>query len=128
MRRPSPRILRATFLVFAVLWFGFNFLGLHRHSPAHTTKSADLSQLIARVETQPRSVSRVVFDPGSLQVSATLAGGNVLQANYPSDQSALKLQDLLEQQKVDFAAKAPSHGSAVASILVSLLPILLLAA
>ena len=108
MRRPSPQILRAALLVFACLWFGYSFLGLHRHSPAHTTKSADLSQLIARVQTKPRSVSRIVFDPGSLQVSATLAGGNVLQANYPSDQSALALQTLLERQRVDFAAKAPS--------------------
>src|SRR5690348_2891108 len=106
MRRPSPHILRATFLVLAVVWFGFSFLGLHRHSPAHTTKSADLSQLIARVQAKPRSVGRVVFDPGSLEVSATLASGNVLQANYPSDQSALALQTLLERQKVDFAAKA----------------------
>jgi cell division protease FtsH len=128
VRRPSPQILRAVFLVLAVFWFAFNFLGLHEHSPAHTTKSADLSQLIARVETKPRSVSRVVFNPGSLQVTATLAGGNVLKANYPSDQSALALQTLLERQKVDFAAKAPSHGSAITSILVSLLPILLLAA
>jgi cell division protease FtsH len=126
MRRPSPHILRAAFLALAVVWFGFNFLGLHKRSPAHTTRSADLSQLIARVQTKPRSVSRVVFDPGSLQVSATLAGGNMLQANYPSDQSALKLQDLLERQKVDFAAKAPGHGSAITSILVSLLPMLLL--
>jgi cell division protease FtsH len=128
MRRPSPQILRAAFLVFAVLWFGYSFLGMRAHSRAHTTKSADLSQLIARLETRPRSVSRVVFDPGSLQVSATLAGGNVLQANYPSDQSALALQTLLERQKVDFAATAPSHGSAITSILVSLLPILLIAA
>src|ERR1051325_2463354 len=128
MRRASPQILRATFLALAVVWFGFNFLGLHKHSRAHTTKPADLSQLIARVQRKPRSVSRVVFDPGSLQVSATLAGGNVLQANYPSDQSALALQTRLERQKVDFAAKAPSHGSAITSILVSLLPILLLAA
>src|SRR5579871_2663280 len=128
MRRPSPQILRAAFLVFAVVWFGVSFLGMRRHSPAHTTKSTDLSQLIARVQATPRSVSRIVFNPGSLQVSATLVGGNVLQANYPSDQSALRLQDLLERQKVDFAAKAPSHGSVVTSILVSLLPILLLVA
>jgi len=128
MRRPSPQILRAAFLVFAVLWFGYSFLGVRVHSPAHTTKSADLSQLIARVQTQPRSVSRVVFDPGSLLVSATLASGNVLHANYPSDQSALALQALLEREKVDFAAKAPSHGSALTTILASLLPILLIAA
>ena len=53
-------------------------------------------------------------------MTATLAGGNVLQANYPSDQSALSLQTLLERQKVDFAAMAPSHGSVFISILVSL--------
>jgi ATP-dependent Zn protease len=129
VRRPSPQLLRTGFVVIALLWLGFQFLGVVRkHSPAHTTKSADLSQLIARVETKPRSVSRVVFDPGSLQVTATLAGGNVLKANYPSDQSALALQTLLERQQVDFAAKAPSHGSAISSILVSLLPILLFAA
>src|SRR5581483_2958268 len=126
MRRRSPSIVRATFLLLAVVWFGFSFLGLHKHSSARTTTSADLSQLIARVETKPRSVSRIVFDPGSLQVSATLAGGNVLKANYPSDQSALSLQTLLERKNVDFAAKAPSHGSALTSILVSLLPLLIL--
>src|SRR6185437_16614211 len=129
MRRPSsPHILRATILVFAVVWFGVSFLGLHKHSAAHTTTSTDLSQLIDRVQTEPRSISRVVFNPSSLQVSATLAGGDVLRANYPSDQSALALQMLLERQKVDFAANAPSHGSVLTPILVSLLPILLLAA
>jgi ATP-dependent Zn protease len=112
MRRASPQLLRATFLVLVLMFFGFEFFGARKHSPAHTTKSVDLSQLIARVEARPHSVRRVVFAPSSLQVSATLASGDVLQANYPSDQSALKLQNLLEQQKVDFAAKAPSHGSA----------------
>ncbi|HEX3057587.1 MAG TPA: ATP-dependent zinc metalloprotease FtsH [Gaiellaceae bacterium] len=106
----------------------FEFTVAHRSSTAHATRAADLSQLITRVETTPRSISRVVFNPGSLQVSATLASGNVLQANYPSDQSALALQTLLQRQKVDFAAKPPSHGSVLTSILVSLLPILLLAA
>src|SRR6188472_4677560 len=125
MRRPSPRLLRTAFFVIAVLWFAFSIFGMRKHSPAHTTKNADLSKLITRVETKPRSVSRVVFDPGSLKVVATLASGNVLHANYPSDQSALKLQDLLERQQVDFAAKAPTHRSALTSILVSLLPLLL---
>ena len=127
-RRPSSQLLRLLFPLLLLAVFAYQFSASRRGAPAHTTKNADLSQLIARVETQPRSVSRVVFDPGSLQVSATVAGGNVLQANYPSDQSALALQTLLERQKVDFAATAPSHGSALPSILASLLPILLLAA
>jgi len=108
--------------------FVYQFSAWRRGAPAHTTATVDLSQLIARVQTKPGSVTRVVFDPGSLQVSATLAGGDVLKANYPSDQSALGLQTLLERRKIDFAATAPSHGSALTSILVSLLPILLLAA
>ena len=61
-------------------------------------------------------------------MTATLAGGNTLRANYPSDQSALKLQDLLEQRNVEFAAKAPRHTSALTSILLSMLPLLLLVA
>ena len=113
-------------LVLAVL--AFEISTTIRGAPAHTTTSIDLSQLIARVEAKPRSVDRVVFDPGALQASATLRGGNVLQANYPSDQSALGLQTLLQRKKVDFAATAPSHGSALGSILLTLLPILLLAA
>ncbi len=127
-RRPSPQVLRLVVPLLLLAVFAYEFSASRRNAPAHTTTSIDLSQLLARVEARPGSVSRVVFDPGSLQVSATLTGGNVLQANYPSDQSALGLQTLLERQKVDFAAKAPSHGSALTSILVSLLPILLIAA
>jgi cell division protease FtsH len=128
MRGPSPQVLRfiVPLLILGVL--AFEFSASRRSAPAHTTTSTDLSQLIARVEAKPGSVSRVVFDPDALQVSATLTGGNVLQANYPSDQSALSLQALLERKNVDFAATAPSHGSAFGSILLSLLPLLLLAA
>src|SRR5690242_19762935 len=125
MGQPSPRLMRGGFLVLAVVLFGLPLIAVRKHAPAHTTKTADLSQLITRVERRPGSISRVVFDPGALLVTATLAGGNAIKANYPSDQSALKLQDLLERQKVDFGAKAPSHGSALTSVLISLLPLLL---
>ena len=127
-RRPSPQVLRLVVPLLIVAVLVFQFSALRRGAPAHTTTSIDLSQLIARVDAKPGSVSRVVFDPSSLQVSATLRGGNVLQANYPSDQSALGLQTLLQRKKVDFAAKAPSHGSAFTTILASLLPLLLLVA
>src|SRR5579862_3350353 len=128
MRRPSPQLLRVVLPLLLVAVFVFEFTTTRKQTGAHTTKPIDLSQLVTRVETKPGSIERVVFDPGSLLVTATLTGGNVLKANYPSDQSALLLQDQLERQKVDFAAKAPSHGSALTSILISLLPLLLLAA
>jgi cell division protease FtsH len=128
MRRPLPSSLRVLVPLLLVAVVGVEFVASRRGAPSHTTKSIDLSQLIARVEAKPGSVSRVVFDPGSLLVTATLVGGDVLHANYPSDQSALGLQALLEREKVDFAAKAPSHGSALTTILASFLPILLIAA
>jgi cell division protease FtsH len=127
MRRPSPPQLRGALFLLAIVVLGFEFSAARKHTPAHATKAADLSQLISRIENRPGSVGRVVFDPGSLLVAATLTGGDVLRANYPSDQSALKLQDLLEQKRIDFAAKAPQHGSVVTSVLVSLLPLLLIA-
>jgi ATP-dependent Zn protease len=127
-RRSLPQALRLVVPLILLAVFAFQFTASRRGAPAHTTTSIDLSQLIARAEAKPGSISRVVFDPGSLQVSSTLTGGSVLKTNYPSDQSALGLQKLLERKKIDFAATAPSHGSALTSILVSLLPILLLAA
>jgi len=126
-RRPSPRVLRVLLPLLLVAVFAFEFEGSRRKAPAHTTKPTDLSQLIARVEAKPGSVMRVVFDPDSLLVTATLAGGDAVQAHYPSDQSALSLQTLLERKKVDFAAKAPRHTSALTSILLSFLPLLLIA-
>jgi cell division protease FtsH len=127
-RRPSPQVLRLVLPLLFLVVFAYQFSASRRGAPTHATTSIDLSQLIARVEAKPGSVSRVVFDSGSLQASATLRGGNVLQANYPSDQSALGLQTLLESKNVDFAATAPSHRSALTSILLSFLPLLLLAA
>jgi cell division protease FtsH len=128
MPRPSPRLLRVVLPLLLVVVFAFEFAASRQRGAAHTRKSVDLSKLIARVETNPRSVSRVVFDPGSLLVTATLVGGDALAANYPSDQSALSLQTLLEREKVDFAAKAPRRTSALTSILESFLPLLLIAA
>src|SRR5579862_9036801 len=109
MRRPSPQLLRVVLPLLLAALFVFEFTTTRKQTGAHTTKPIDLSQLITRVETKPGSIERVVFDPGSLLVTATLTGGNVLKANYPSDQSALLLQDQLERQRIDFAAKAPSH-------------------
>jgi cell division protease FtsH len=128
MPRPSSQLLRIVLPLLVLSVFVFEFGVARRGAPAHTTKPTDLSQLIARVEAKPGSVSRVVFDPGSLLVTATLVGGDAVQAHYPSDQSALSLQTLLERKKVDFAAKAPAHTSALTSILLSFLPLLLIAA
>jgi cell division protease FtsH len=126
MRRQSTHVFRGFLVLLAIVAIGSEFTSGRTHASVHSTKTTDLSQVISRADTRPASISRVVFDPGAQLATVTLAGGNVLEANYPSDQSALELQALLERQKVDFASKGPSHGSVFRSILVSLLPILLL--
>jgi cell division protease FtsH len=124
---PTGR-LRWGFVAIGVLLIASEFTIAQRHGSTHTTKTTDLSALINRIETRPASVRRLVFDPGSLLATATLTSGDALQANYPSDASALALQQLLERQKVDFAASAPGHSSEFEAILESLLPLLLLGA
>ena len=127
MRRPSSKTARVVVpaIVLLVLFVLADFRGGTRGT-MHKTSTTDLSMLMARIERRPSSIERVVFNPGALQVTATLTSGDKLQANYPSDQSALTLQNQLQKQKVDFASKGLSHGSALTSILSFLLPILLL--
>jgi cell division protease FtsH len=127
MRRPSSKTARVVLpLIVLVVLFGLaDFRGGTR-GPMHNTSTTDLSVLMARIEQRPGSIERVVFNPAALQVTATLTSGDKLQTNYPSDQSALMLQNQLQKQQVDFASKGLSHGSALTSILSFLLPILLL--
>jgi cell division protease FtsH len=127
MRRPSSKTARVVLpLIVLVVLFGLaDFRGGPRGT-MHKTSTTDLSVLMARIEQRPASIERVVFDPGALQVTATLTSGDKLETNYPSDQSALMLQNQLQKQQVDFASKGLSHGSALTSILSFLLPILLL--
>ena len=130
MRRPSPRVLRGAVILIAVAAVGYYVVSSRHHPAAVVAPTTDLSQLIARAETQPASISRVVFEPAALQVTATLTGGGTLRAIYPSEQSSLNFQDLLQRQRVDYAAVAPVavRSSVFTSILISLLPLLLIAA
>jgi cell division protease FtsH len=125
--RRSARGFRPWFFVLMFLPFAYFSFFAH-HATTQKTSQVDLSQLIVRIEQRPRSIKRVLFNPSSLQVSATLSGGNELQANYPSDQSALKLQDLLQARKVDFASDGPSHSTIWSSLLLSLLPFIVIGA
>ena len=129
MRRPSPRALRTAAVLIAVAAVGYYLVSRQHHAPAQAVPTTDLSQLITRLETQPASITRVVFEPTDRRVTATLTGGGAVRATYPSDQSALSLQNLLQRQNVEFGAVVPpaAHSSVLMSILISLAPLLLLA-
>jgi cell division protease FtsH len=73
----------------------------------------------------------VVFDPSTRAVAVTVGSksGSTVTVHYPSDQSALQLQDLLEQNapQVLFDSKG-TGGFSWASAIVSFLPFLLILA
>jgi cell division protease FtsH len=92
-------------------------------SPEKTTYSA----LIQRVEKFPGTIKLVTFNPGKHQIIAEPMndGERKIKVNYPSDQSQIEFQNLLEKRGVDFDSKGVG-GSPWWSILTSLLPFVLL--
>jgi len=90
-----------------------------------SAKKVTYSQLIERVQQDPGSIQLVVFSPGKQQITATLSDGSKVKVNYPSDQSQVQFQNLLQRERVTFDSKG-TGGSPWWSILTSLLPFVLL--
>ena len=83
------------------------------------------SQLISTVETAPGSIQEVVFSPKGRSIEATLTSGDKYKVNYPSDESQIEFENLLEQKGVLYDSKG-TGSSALGSILRTLLPLLLI--
>jgi cell division protease FtsH len=81
------------------------------------------SQLIEHAESG--NVRSAVFNPGRHEIKAELASGQKIKVYYPTDQSQIKLQNVLEKNGVKFDSKGVGSSLWV-SLLTSLLPLLLL--
>jgi cell division protease FtsH len=74
------------------------------------------------VETQPATVEEVVFGPTSQSIEATVSG-ETWKVHYPSDQSQIEFQNLLQGQGVEFDSKGT--GGSSWGFLIYLLPFVL---
>jgi cell division protease FtsH len=83
------------------------------------------SDLIQRVETTPTPVKDVNFDPNHQSISYDLANGSSGTVHYPTPQSQISFQNLLQKNNVPFDSKGIG-SSPWWSILTSLLPFVLL--
>ena len=90
-----------------------------------TATKTTLSEMITSVKQSPESFKQVNFSPNKREIQATLSSGQKVKVNYPSDQSQIAFQDLLEKQGVKFDSKG-TGSSAWWSILSSLLPFVIL--
>jgi cell division protease FtsH len=80
------------------------------------------SELIRQVETQPATVEEVVFGPTRQSIEATVSG-ETWKVHYPSDQSQIEFQNLLQGQGVEFDSKGT--GGSSWGFLIYLLPFVL---
>jgi cell division protease FtsH len=90
-------------------------------------KKETYSQLITRVKDEPQTIDNVVFTPTKQQIVATLSDekGTKVKVHYPTPQSQIEFQNLLERKDVTFDSKG-TGSSAWWSILGTLLPFALL--
>jgi cell division protease FtsH len=81
------------------------------------------SELITQIETNPSTVRDVLFRPKGRVIEAVVSGDK-WKVNYPSDQSQIEFQQLLQSKGVNFDSKGTGE-SAWWSFLTYLLPFVL---
>ncbi len=92
-----------------------------------SAKKETYSELIARVQQEPKSIDNVVFTPTKQQIVATLSDekGTKVKVHYPTPQSQIEFQNLLQRKDVTFDSKG-TGSSTLWGILGTLLPFALL--
>jgi len=94
---------------------------------SHHTRKLTYSQLKAQIAASPGQFSEVVFNPSKRSATATLsdASHTTITVHYPSDQSQLQFEDLLDSKHVVYDSKG-TGGFSWTALIGSFLPFLLL--
>jgi cell division protease FtsH len=82
-------------------------------------------QLQTSIRQDPSSFEEVVFNPGKRSITATQTDNTKITVHYPSDQSALQFQNLLDRYHVNYDSKG-TGGFSWTALIGSFLPFLLL--
>ncbi|MGH3112915.1 MAG: ATP-dependent metallopeptidase FtsH/Yme1/Tma family protein, partial [Gaiellaceae bacterium] len=88
-------------------------------------KKITYSQLIQQVEGTPETFQQIVFSPKGRSIEALKTNGDKLKVNYPSDQSQIEFQNLLQEENVKFDSKG-TGSSPWWALLINLLPFVLI--
>jgi cell division protease FtsH len=122
------RLFRSAFIplvaIVLVVWLASNTL---MSKPSHSAAGIKTySQLQSAIEAGSPKFKEVVFNPSKRSITATEEDGKTtVTVHYPSDQSALQFQNVLEAHGVVFDSKGVG-GFSITSAIISFLPILLL--
>jgi cell division protease FtsH len=124
------RLFRSAFIpliaIVLVVWLASNTLMSKGSAPVPGLGTYSALVDYVKHGTTPR-LYEVVFDPSKRAIIATVGtkNGPTATVHYPSDQSALEFQNLLQAHNVSFDSKGVG-GFSWTSVIASFLPILLL--
>jgi cell division protease FtsH len=108
-------------IIAALVWLALQTLGTHGTKQTKET----YYDLIQQVQATPTPVQSVTFSPTKQEIDALLINGKKVVVHYPTDQSQIEFQNLLQKNQVPFDSKGIG-SSPWWSILTSLLPFVLL--
>jgi cell division protease FtsH len=90
-----------------------------------STEKLTTSDLITQVQTEPKQIQEVIFDPAKQAASVTFADGKKATVHYATPEAQIRLQTQLERNRVAFDSKG-TGGFSWVSLVGSFLPFLLL--
>jgi cell division protease FtsH len=94
--------------------------------PKHSNNVAQTySQVIAAAKTDPGEFTSVTFDPGKRAINVKYTNGKTATVHYPSDQSQVQFQNVLQSHGIKFDSKG-TGGFSWLALVGSFLPFLLL--
>jgi cell division protease FtsH len=91
----------------------------------HTRPGVTYSSLQQEIKQSPQDIQKIVFTPSKRQIGVTFAGGKTANVHYPTDQSELDFEKLLQAKNVAYDSKGVGGFSWLA-LVGSFLPFLLL--
>jgi cell division protease FtsH len=120
------RFFRSAFfpliVIVLLVWLASQTL-IPKHS--NTRPGVTYSSLQQEIKQSPQDIQKIEFTPSKRQIGVTFAGGKTANVNYPTDQSELNFEKLLQAKNVSYDSKGVG-GFSWLSLIGSFLPFLLL--
>jgi cell division protease FtsH len=120
------RFFRSAFfpliVIVLLVWLASQTL-IPKHN--NTRPGVTYSSLRQEIQQHPEDIQKIEFTPSKRQIGVTFAGGKTANVNYPTDQSELDFEKLLQQKNVNYDSKGVG-GFSWLSLVGSFLPFLLL--
>jgi cell division protease FtsH len=120
------RFFRSAFfpliVIVLLVWLASQTL-IPKHN--NTRPGVTYSSLRQEIQQHPEDIQKIEFTPSKRQIGVTFAGGKTANVNYPTDQSELDFEKLLQQKNVNYDSKGVG-GFSWLSLIGSFLPFLLL--